>query len=156
MKMPTTKTHGMSNTKLYKVWASMKERCSRKKHKQFKNYGGRGIIVCDEWLKFEPFCQWALKNGYSVGLWIDRIDNDGNYSPENCRFVSINEQAVNKRTNRYLIVNGEKKSVSEWARKLNIKPRVIYERLNRGFSNAEALTTINLRYLEHKRLEPPR
>lgn len=91
-------THNSSKTKLYKVWASMKQRCFNVKNKKYKTYGARGITVCDEWKKFEPFQKWALSNGYSQGLSIDRRDNDGNYEPSNCRWVGVKIQSSNRRT----------------------------------------------------------
>ena len=87
----------LSRTKLYNVWASFKNRCSNEKSKPYKNYGGRGIIVCDEWKNdFKLFYDWAFANGYKEGLSIDRIDNDGNYEPSNCRWTNWSEQALNK------------------------------------------------------------
>ena len=81
--------HGMSDTKLHKVWISMRQRCRNKTHKSYQYYGGRGITVCDEWLNsFESFCDWAMNNGYAEGLQIDRIDGDGNYEPSNCQWVT--------------------------------------------------------------------
>jgi len=80
--------HGNSKTKLYRVWTNMKSRCLNSKSPDFKNYGGRGITICSEWTEYIPFRDWALANGYSEGLEIDREDNDGNYEPSNCRFVT--------------------------------------------------------------------
>lgn len=91
-----TKTkHGKYNTKLYRVWIKMKERCYNKKHMHYKNYGGRGIAVCSEWrYNFMSFYTWATDNNYSDNLQIDRINNNGNYEPSNCRFVTPKETAI--------------------------------------------------------------
>jgi len=82
--------------KLYKVWCNMQNRCTNPDHEQYKNYGGRGIRVCDEWDQFDPFRAWALSCGYGIGLTIDRRDNDGDYCPTNCRWVSREENAKNR------------------------------------------------------------
>lgn len=89
-------THGKSNTKLYHVWASMKNRCDNPHARHYDRYGGRGISYCKEWSHFEPFYDWAMSNGYADGLTIDRINNDGNYEPTNCRWITIQEQQSNK------------------------------------------------------------
>ena len=93
-------SHGMYKTPLYKVWCSMKQRCNSPKFKQYKDYGGRGIKICDEWNDkhgFTKFSKWALSHGYEHGLEIDRIDNNGNYEPSNCRFVTHRENMQNRR-----------------------------------------------------------
>lgn len=92
-----SKTHGMSKTRLYRIWHNMKNRCFYTKDKHFNDYGGRGITVCDEWKNdFESFKKWSLSNGYSDELTIDRINNDGNYEPSNCRWVTMKEQCKNR------------------------------------------------------------
>ena len=94
-----TATHGMRNTRIYDIWRGMKKRCLLDTHHSYKNYKGRGITVCAEWMEFEPFWQWARINGYADNLTIDRINNDDGYYPENCRWTSIAEQARNTRRN---------------------------------------------------------
>lgn len=90
-------THGESNTRLHEVWEGIRKRCFSKKTKQYKDYGGRGITVCKEWNNYEVFRDWALANGYDEKLTIDRINNDGNYEPSNCRWVTQKIQCINKR-----------------------------------------------------------
>lgn len=93
-----SRTHGQSNTRLYRTWKAMRARCSLPTDTGYENYGGRGIRVCDEWqASFEAFATWAAKTGYRDDLSIDRIDNDGNYEPGNCRWVGVEAQAINKR-----------------------------------------------------------
>ncbi len=113
-----SKTHGFSHTRLYEVWKNMRSRCLRTYNKAYKNYGGRGIKICKEWDDFKVFHNWAYENGYSDDLTIDRIDVNGDYTPENCRWVSVEEQANNRRTNHFVVHNGERKTISEWAKVL--------------------------------------
>ena len=89
--------HGGFGTRLYKVWANMKQRCENPNKCNFYNYGGRGITICNEWLEFIPFRDWALHNGYAEGLQINRIENNGNYEPSNCNWITCLENNKNKR-----------------------------------------------------------
>lgn len=98
MASKSNKTHGMSKSKLFMVWQDMIARCTRKTHHAYKYYGGRGISVFDDWKNnFESFHNWAINNGYYSGLTIDRINNDGNYEPSNCRWVTMKVQSNNRR-----------------------------------------------------------
>lgn len=107
--------HGESKTRLYKIWSRMIWRCEKPSYKYFSSYGGRGITVCDEWHRFDVFKKWALSNGYSDELTIDRINNNGEYSPSNCRWATPGQQANNRRTNRFITYNGKTMTVAEWA-----------------------------------------
>ena len=135
--MGRKKTHGESFSRLYDIWSCMKTRCSNKKHPHFHRYGGRGIIVCDEWKRsYEAFRDWALSNGYHEDLTIDRIDNNGNYEPSNCHWISQKEQMKNRNCARVF----EGKSLSEWAQLTGIKRRTLAGRLERGWSWEDALS----------------
>lgn len=103
-------THGLSKSRIYREWSSMRRRCSAIKGNDAKNYSNRGIAVCDEWQNsFESFYQWSIRNGYSDSLTIDRIDNNLGYSPSNCRWVTISEQQSNKQNTIYVTYKGEKR-----------------------------------------------
>lgn len=97
--------HGLNYTKPYKLWEAIKRRCFNQNCPEYKNYGGRGIKLCQEWADSpKSFCEWVINNGYKEGLEIDRRDNNGDYSPENCRFVTRKENCRNRRSN--IIING--------------------------------------------------
>ena len=135
-------THGGKGTRLYGIWAHMKNRCLSKTSRDYKDYGGRGITVCAEWANsFEAFRDWALANGYRDGLTIDRKDTDGNYCPENCRWATQKEQQNNRRNNHIISFNGETHTLAQWAELTGIKFSTLYMRLRRGWSAELALTT---------------
>lgn len=128
------KSHNRSKYKrLYNIWLKMKRRCYNKKEKYYYNYGGRGIKVCNEWLhNFDAFRKWAFENDYQENLTIDRIDNNGNYEPSNCRWANRQQQNRNTRRNRYLTFNGETKVASDWATITGIGLYTLLYRLNQG------------------------
>lgn len=120
----------------------MKTRCYNTNSPTYKNYGGRGIKVCDEWVNnFEAFYKWSMENGYKDGLQIDRIDNDGDYGPSNCRWVTSKENYNNRRTSRFVTINGETKTIAQWCEIYNIKDNVVRARISRGWDEVKAITT---------------
>lgn len=132
-------THGMTNTPTYKAWDAMIQRCTNSNDARYKDYGGRGITVCDRWLKFSNFLEdMGVK---PAGLELDRIDNNGGYFLDNCRWISGIENKRNTRGNRYLVYGGEKLCVAAWAEKLGINKGTITNRLSRGWSVEETLST---------------
>lgn len=129
-------THGHSSEPIYFVWNTMRQRCTNHNANNYKNYGARGIKVCDEWLKnFENFYEWAMAHGYRRGLTIDRIDVNGNYEPSNCRWVSQKVQQNNRRNNH--VIDG--KTVTQWAESKSINPQLVSQRLRKGWSLKQAL-----------------
>lgn len=142
-------SHGGSESRLYHVWHSMKERCYSKTHNAYPDYGGRGITVCNEWLDFANFRKWAMDSGYDENApqWactLDRVDVNGGYCPQNCRWVDMAEQAKNKRNNRHIEYNGETHNLSEWASILGIGYQTLYARLTvHGMTVEEALSRRN-------------
>lgn len=133
--------HGLSNTRLYNIWSAIKKRCNNPNASNYKDYGGRGIKMCDEWVNdFMNFYKWSMENGYLENLSIDRINVDSNYCPENCRWISLAEQQRNKRNNILYEIDGEKKTLFEWAREYNIKESTITNRIySLGWDIEEAL-----------------
>ena len=126
--------------KLYNVWKNMKSRCYDKNSDRYYTYGARGIKICEEWKNnFRVFAKWAYQNGWKVGLSIERKDHNGNYCPENCTFITMNEQARNKTSNVLVTYNGETKCVAEWADIIGIDAKTIYARLYRGITDPEII-----------------
>lgn len=124
------RTHGRCKSRLYISWQHMKQRCGNPNNKKYKYYGGRGIAVCAEWSFFEPFEKWALSHGYEDGLTLDRIDVNGGYCPENCRWVTWKVQQNNKRSNTVIEAFGEKRTLSEWSQITGINRVTIQKRIN--------------------------
>ena len=122
-------THGESKTRLYKIWSDIKKRCYCKTFWAFDRYGGRGIKLCEEWHDYPTFRDWCINNGYAENLTIDRIDNDGNYQPDNCRWVDRKTQANNKSNVRHITYKGETKTISEWAEIVGVNRQTLYSRI---------------------------
>ena len=124
--------HGLTDTRLFRIWTNVKTRCYNKKSKFYKNYGGRGIVICNEWKNnFNSFYNWAMSNGYQDDLTIDRIDVNENYEPSNCRWVDIKTQQRNRGNNYLIKYNGEEHCVTEWGRILGINYGTILYRLKK-------------------------
>ncbi len=139
-RMAKTK-HGMSRTRLYHVWNSMKQRCSNPKAISYQYYGAKGVTVCREWESFEGFCAWAMSAGYDESLTIDRIDRSGNYEPANCRWATNKEQQNNTSYNRLLTHDGKTHNITQWSEITGIPRMVLFNRLRRGWDTEKILTT---------------
>ena len=137
--------HGKYYSRLYSIWVDIKDRCCNPKNQAYKNYGGRGINIWSEWLDkengFMNFYNWAMANGYNDGLTIERIDNDGNYSTDNCRWATVKEQANNRRSNVLVTHNGKTQTMKEWAHDVGIPYKAVWARMQKlGWSSERALT----------------
>jgi len=130
----THTTHGMSRRReqhpIYLAWARMIQRCENPNDPAYKNYGARGITVCEEWHDAKVFIEWALANNWEKGLSIDRIDNNGNYEPDNCRWATWKEQQRNKRNNHLITFNRKTQTLAEWAEEVGVKRHVLNNRIN--------------------------
>ena len=139
-------THGMTNARLYKIYLKMKSRCYKKTDYHYKWYGARGITICDKWLQdFNAFSEWALQNGYNDSLSIDRIDNNKNYEPNNCRWVDCKTQCRNRRSNVLFTYRGETKTLVEWSEIKGISYDKLQQRYKRGIRNERLFFNGNLR-----------
>ena len=143
LKNGTTKTHGLSRTKIYNTWSSMKARCFNPKSRSYKRYGARGITVCEQWKNsFEEFYSWSIQNGYNENLTIERINNDGNYCPENCKWIPQKEQCRNRSTNIEFEYMGKKHILIEWCEILNLDYKFIHNRIYKmGWSFEKSIST---------------
>lgn len=139
VKSTSHKKHGMCNSRIYRIWCNMKSRCECKSNDAYKLYGQRGISVCEDWKTFESFEKWAMLNGYSDNLTIDRIDVNGNYCPENCRWATCKQQGNNTRSCRFITYNGDTKTMREWEEHLGLGRGVISFRLKNGWTEEESL-----------------
>lgn len=132
-----TRTHGKSRTNIYMTWCAMIQRCSNENNSQFKNYGGRGIKVCDRWENFNNF--FEDMGNKKTGKTLGRIDNDGDYCPENCQWETAKQQARNRRTSLVVQYKGEEKTLAEWAETYGIKYKALWARVNDGWDFETAL-----------------
>lgn len=140
-KINSTK-HDMSKTRIYHLYENMKYRCDNKNSPNYKNYGGRGIKVCEEWSGsdgFERFCEWAYKNGYRDDLTIDRVNVDGDYEPNNCRWADSETQYNNTTKTVRITYHGKTMSAAQWAREIGLDRHTIYERIKKGLPVEQVL-----------------
>lgn len=124
--------HGGFGTRLYRTWCSMKERCNTITNPAYRWYGAKGVSVCEDWNDYVKFRDWAKSSGYKDNLTIERIDNNGNYCPENCKWITIQEQGKNKRNIIQFTINGITKPLLEWAKEYGVSQSTVYARYKRG------------------------
>lgn len=134
------KTHGAAGTPMYQAWNMMLQRCNNPKNAGYANYGGRGIVVCERWNRFENFL--ADMGARPPGMTIERSDVDGNYEPGNCRWATDQEQKNNRRDSRHYVIGGVKKTMTEWAHKHGLKQPTVWRRLAKGDSIERALRPV--------------
>ena len=132
---------GVNETKEYRAWCGMKQRCCNPKFVQYEDYGGRGITICERWNDYASFLE-DMGRTPSPEHSLDRIDNDGNYGPTNCRWATASEQSNNQRTNSLLTINGETKNVSQWSQITGIHRETIYRRIRHGLSDEECIQPV--------------
>lgn len=133
--------HGQYQTRLYRIWSNMIQRCSNPNNDNYHRYGENGITVCQEWRNYKTFSQWAFENGYSDKLSIDRIENDKGYCPENCRWVTPQEQTDNRNCTRHISYDGKTKTLKRWSEETGIPYNTLQWRIQKGWSSEKALTT---------------
>lgn len=137
-----SKKHGKTKTRLFNIWVNMRQRCYNSKIPEFHLWGGKGVAVCDEWRNdFKTFYDWAMSNGYTDELTIDRIDNNGNYEPSNCRWVTAKAQAMNLSSNHKITINGKTKTLCEWLEVAPITASTYHKRKKKGMNDKDALFT---------------
>jgi len=146
MRRKATTKHGLSHTRLDNIYYGMKARCLNPNEPAYKDYGGRGITICQEWLNDRTkFFEWALNNGFKENLTIDRINNNGNYEPSNCRWVDIKTQSRNRRSNHLINFDGEIKTITDWAETYKMPYSRLKKRLDSGWSLNKALTAFKMK-----------
>ena len=147
---PHGTTHGGHGSKLYAIWVSMRNRCNNAGSTNYKWYGGRGVKVCSEWNWFPNFQKWALANGYAEQLTIDRVNGDGNYGPDNCRWSTMKEQNNNRRDNLWINIDGQAKTIPQWSDLSGVSQSTIWERVRRGDAGQRIIRPVDVTRRHHR------
>lgn len=140
--------HGLCNTRIYEIWWGIVQRCKDKNSRNYKNYGAKGITLCEEWGKFIPFYEWAILNGYKDDLTIERIDNSQGYYPDNCCWKTAKEH---RSTNVFYVVNGEKLTIAEISEKYGVNYQCLHKRLRKYKWSIEKAITEPIMYYHEKK-----
>ena len=138
---PSVSKHYLSKSRIYRIWSGMIDRSTNPKSNGYKNYMGRGIGICEEWKTFTNFRDWAFSHGYADNLSIDRIDNNGNYEPSNCRWVDAKTQGRNTRANVFVTYKGETHTLVEWSEIKGIPYNRVHQRIKSGWSFEDSIET---------------
>jgi len=148
------KTHGETDSRLYRIWENMKKRCYNEKTPKFKNYGARGIKVCSKWRdSYQEFSDWARKNDYNDQLTIERVDVNGDYEPSNCKWIPSLVQAKNRTSNKWVLIDGVEYSPYDLEKKYGIPVKTIYARIDRGDTGKDVIRPLGVRQFKKR---PPR
>lgn len=143
-------THGdtknRQRNRLYRIWSLMKDRCNNANNNNYQYYGGKGVKICDDWYNYQLFRDWAYAHGYQDDLSIDRVDSNGDYCPDNCRWIPLSQQSSNRCSCNYITMNGETHTLSEWSRMYHISRKTIRDRIRNGWSPEKAITTASRTY----------
>lgn len=145
------RTHGDTDSRLYYIWENMRKRCYKPNSDRYKNYGARGITICDDWKNnYSNFYKWAYSNGYNDNLTIERIDINGNYEPSNCTWITMKDQAKNRTSNKWVYIDNVKYSPQELEKIYKIPVKTIYARIARGDKGHAVVRPLGKRQF-HKR-----
>lgn len=129
----------VNSERLNRIWRNMRQRCYNPNRNDYKHYGGRGINICSAWGEYAKFKKWALENGYTSELTLERINNNGDYSPENCRWIPFPEQRANTSQTRIITINNESKPLKYWCEDYGISYHAVCQRIHRGMDEISAL-----------------
>lgn len=149
MSIKANTKHGMYKTRIYRIWHGMKSRCLNYNNDSYKNYGGRGISICSEWMDFSAFKKWSIINGYKDFLTIERVNVNGNYNPQNCTWISMEEQRRNTTVTKNISYDGKTLTLRQWAKEMNMCNSTLSRRLKKGWSVEKSLTTPLQRKVKH-------
>lgn len=141
----SNKKHGLYGSRIHSIYYNMKNRCYNPKYYLFRHYGGKGVTVCEEWMGdagIENFYKWSIENGYQETLSIDRIDNAKGYSPDNCRWTTMKDQQNNRTNNRRITINGETKTMMQWANHFGVSYSAIQSKIYKGVPDAQAVLEV--------------